>query len=91
MDESNPYGKTAEQNARCNRWFAVALALGEPDDFLEMLRVEGEVRARALMHPDRMGKSKYVKVLPWYYTAKRRRSRRDERRSAIVADLKADD
>lgn len=38
------------------------------------------------MHPDRMGKSKWVKVLPWHYTAKRRRSRRADRGTAIKAD-----
>lgn len=47
MNESNPYGKTTEQIARSNRWFAVALALREADDFLLMLQEEGEVRARA--------------------------------------------
>jgi hypothetical protein len=38
-----------------------------------------------------MGKSKWVKVLPWYYTAKRRHSRRNERRTAIRSELKADE
>jgi hypothetical protein len=54
----------------------------------------GLLRAAAgapLMHPDRMGKSKWVKVLPWYYTAKRRRSRSAERHAAIRSELKADE
>lgn len=40
------------------------------------------------MHPDRLDKSKWVKVLPWYYTKKRKRSRAADRRDAIRADLK---
>lgn len=38
------------------------------------------------MHPDRRGKSKWVKLTPWYYTKKRKRSRSAERRDAINAD-----
>lgn len=42
------------------------------------------------MHPDRFGKSKWVKLRPWYYTTKRRRSREEQRRDAIKAEQKAD-
>lgn len=45
MSEENPYGKTAEEIDRSNRWFAVALALGKQDDFIKLLQTEGEVRA----------------------------------------------
>lgn len=48
MSEENPYGKTPEQILRSNRWFGIAVALGKQDDFLEMLKTEGEVRAMAM-------------------------------------------
>lgn len=40
VSEENPYGKTPEEIARTNRWFAVALAMGKQDDFVEMLATE---------------------------------------------------
>lgn len=40
MDEANPYGKTAEEIDRSNRWFRVALALRAQDDYIEMLKTE---------------------------------------------------
>lgn len=48
MDEANPYRKTTEQILRSNRWFNIAVALGKQDDFMEMLKTEGEVRAMAM-------------------------------------------
>ena len=36
------------------------------------------------MRPDRMGKSKWVKVLPWYYTRKRQPARQAVERQALA-------
>ena len=41
-----------------------------------------QLEARA-MHPDRMGKSKWAKVLPWHYTTKRQASRHTVEREAM--------
>jgi hypothetical protein len=34
--------------------------------------------------PDRLGRSKWQKVLPWYYTGKRQRSRQDAKAEALL-------
>jgi hypothetical protein len=39
------------------------------------------------MRPDRMGKSKWAKVTPWYYAAKRKRARQWEAMQALVDEI----
>jgi uncharacterized protein YuzE len=42
------------------------------------------------MHPDRMGKSRWVKLTPWYYTRKGKAARAAAEQLAVEYDLDAD-
>lgn len=43
MSEDNPWGKTPEEIARTNRWYRIALSMGQQDDFIELLKAERRV------------------------------------------------